>query len=167
MSHLQNEYVVQAAVKELLTEFDIRVRSVPLHLVSFSLPELKTFENSKLGQMAIPEIGRNFGPRYVCKLLIEWIFLQLCHLSVEGQNFNPNRDNTMQKLSKKNSLKMLACHPLGHFSRKGHYSIALKFMVVISSGIILKIWVKNVLEKAEIEYESLILIKFRKTHPII
>ena len=71
MSHLQNEYVVQAAVKELLTEFDIRVRSVPLHLVSFSLPELKTFENSKLGQMAIPEIGRNFGPRYVCKLLIE------------------------------------------------------------------------------------------------
>jgi len=71
MSHLQNEYVVQAAVRELLTEYQITVRSVPLHLVAFALPEVSTYDHSKLGQLVVPRLGQNYGPRYICKLIIE------------------------------------------------------------------------------------------------
>lgn len=71
MSHLQNEYCVQSAVKELLMDYQITVRSVPLHLVSFALPEVATYDHSKLGQLVLPRLGQNYGPRYICKLLIE------------------------------------------------------------------------------------------------
>ncbi|CBY19582.1 unnamed protein product [Oikopleura dioica] len=71
LSHLQNEYVVQAAVKEVYIEHSITVRSVPLHFIPFCLPELNFYTESRLGQMVVPDMGKNFGPKYVCKLYLE------------------------------------------------------------------------------------------------
>ena len=70
MSHLQNEYLVQSTVKSLLEEEKLVVRSVPLGLVAECLPEICFYRDSKLGQLIVPSLGQNFGPRYTCKLIV-------------------------------------------------------------------------------------------------
>ena len=73
MSHLQNEYLIQTVAKSLLDE-ELFVASVPLALVVECLPELFFHQNSRLGQLVLPSLGQNFGPRYVCKLQINGTF---------------------------------------------------------------------------------------------
>ena len=70
MSHLQNEYLIQTVAKSLLDE-ELFVASVPLALVVECLPEIFFHQNSRLGQLVLPSLGQNFGPRYVCKLQIK------------------------------------------------------------------------------------------------
>ena len=72
MNHVQNELLVQSTVRRLLESEGILVRSAPLNLIAEAISgDIQCYDASRLGQLVIPDLGANFGPRYVCKLIVK------------------------------------------------------------------------------------------------
>ena len=72
MNHVQNELLVQSTVRQLLESDGILVRSAPLNLIAEAISgDIQCYDASRLGQLVIPDLGANFGPRYVCKLIVK------------------------------------------------------------------------------------------------
>merc|ERR1711935_28021 len=71
MNHLQNEFLVQSTVKRMLDREKLLVRSAPLDLIGEAFVDVECYGDSRLGQLLLPGLGANFGPRYICKLIVK------------------------------------------------------------------------------------------------
>merc|ERR1711892_1100763 len=69
MNHLQNEFLVQSTVKRMLDREKLLVRSASLDLIGEAFVDVECYGDSRLGQLLLPGLGANFGPRYICKLI--------------------------------------------------------------------------------------------------
>ena len=69
MSPIQNEGVINSVLNSYGHNSKFKLEIESLEYIKFSLDYFFTFSNScKLGILVTPDINKNFGPFYVCKI---------------------------------------------------------------------------------------------------
>ena len=69
LSPIQNDGVVSLALKQIWeeTNIDMAVCDLSITIQPFK-PMMKFAQNTKFGQLVMPQISQNFGPMYISKL---------------------------------------------------------------------------------------------------
>lgn len=69
LSQLQNEYIVESAIKVAETQFSIGVHVEDLSCFRRLFQDTFSFyAECRVGELVLPHLTANFGPTYFCKL---------------------------------------------------------------------------------------------------
>ena len=69
LSPVQNDGVIQATLERIWTNTKIELAVIDIGHLADTFREIYNFaDNTRFGQLVIPNVAANFGPMYICKL---------------------------------------------------------------------------------------------------